>query len=125
MTWDPLEREVEAAVRDLFLKAGWYPVKTDAAMVTRGSGRGRVKRGHIEAGFPDFIYLFALPGLPLALAAVVELKSPTGELRDDQMDMHRLLRDLYRLTPHVVRSADDALHLIQAGLELRRLLKIR
>jgi len=120
---DALERQIEATVRDLFMTAGWKPVKTDAAMVIRGTGRGRVQRGHIEAGFPDCIYVLGLPGLQLSLAAVVELKSATGTLEQDQIDMHQHLKLAYQITTVVIREPQEALHLIAEGRRLRTLIR--
>jgi hypothetical protein len=121
VTWDPLEREIEAAVRDLFITAGWKPVKTDAAMVIRG-GRG-ARRGHIDEGFPDSIYVLGLPGLTLSLAAVVELKTATGTLRDKQIEMHQHLQLVYQITTVIIRDPQEALHLIAEGRRLRSLIR--
>ena len=118
---DFTEREVESAIAELFERAGWKAVKTDAAMVSRGTGR--VQRGHLPLGFPDMTFFLALPGSHLCLAALVEVKTKTGKLRPSQIEMHRTLQDLYGLTPHVIRDAADALNLIQEGQHLTRRLR--
>ncbi|MFC3834772.1 MULTISPECIES: hypothetical protein [Deinococcus] len=105
------EAQVEAAISDLFLRAGWYPVKTDAALVTRGSRR-RVKSGHIPSGFPDMTYLLGLPGTGLCLAALIETKTATGQARDSQVERHAELRDLYGIAAHIVRDPREAAALI-------------
>lgn len=105
------EAQVEALIRDLFLRAGWYPAKTDSGMVTRGTGR-RVQRGHLPIGFPDLTMLHALPGTALCLAALIETKTATGKLRDSQVERHAELRDLYGIQAHVIRSPEQAVHLI-------------
>ena len=104
------EKEIEAAISELFLRHGWYPLKTDAGQVTRG-GRTR-KRGHIETGFPDMTYLLALPGTGLCLAALVETKTEAGKLRPSQIETHDRLRHQYGLAVHVVRDAAEARTLI-------------
>lgn len=112
MTLPPAsEAQTEAAISDLFLRAGFYAVKTDAALVTRGSRR-RVKSGSIPTGFPDMTYLLGLPGTGLCLAAVIETKTATGQLRDSQVERHTELRDLYGITPHLIRDAREAAALI-------------
>lgn len=115
------EAEVEGSLNALFLRYGWYPVKTDAGQVTRG-GRTR-KRGHIESGFPDMTYLLALPGTGLCLAALVETKTEKGKLRPSQVEMHRKLQQQYGLTPHVVRDAAEAMSLIRQARHLVAVLK--
>ncbi|WP_407543801.1 hypothetical protein Q0M94_28375 (plasmid) [Deinococcus radiomollis] len=120
MTGPATERQVEAAVVDLFLRAGWHSVKTDAALVIRGGRR----RGSIQAGFPDRVFLLGLGAEALlTLACVVELKTDSGQLSPDQIDMHNHLRDHYRIHPHVIRSAEQAVHLIRAGQVLQARLK--
>lgn len=119
------EAEIEAAIRDLFLRAGWYPVKTDAALVTRGRASGRVARGHLPLGFPDMTFLRALPGTTLCLAALVETKTATGRLRQSQVERHAELRDLYGLHPHVIRDPQEAVALIREACWLIGLLKER
>ena len=104
------EKEIEAAISELFLRHGWYPLKTDAGQVTRG-GRTR-KRGHIKTGFPDMTYLLALPGTGLCLAALVETKTDAGQLRPSQVETHAKLRRQYGIPVHVVRDAADARTLI-------------
>lgn len=115
------EAQTEAAIRDLFLRAGWFPAKTDAAMVSRG--RSRVQRGHLPLGFPDMTFLLGLPDTDLCLAALVEVKTQSGKLRDTQIEMHRTLRDLYGIRPQVIRDAADALNLIHEGRRLTAKLK--
>lgn len=114
------EREIENSIRDLFLRAGWYPVKSDSGMVARGT-RGRVQRGHLPLGFPDLTMLCALPGTTLCLAALIEVKTLSGRLRDSQVQRHAELRDLYGIHPHVIRDAREAVALIQ---EARRVAAI-
>ncbi|GGJ65195.1 hypothetical protein [Deinococcus aquiradiocola] len=117
------EAMIEAAVCDLFTRAGWYALKTDAAQVTRGARHARPARGTIDVGFPDRVFLLSLPGSPLCLAALVELKTATGRVRASQVARHAELRDRYGLKPQIVRDARQAEHLIHEGLRLRRLLK--
>lgn len=119
------EAEIEAAIRDLLLRAGWYPVKTDAALVTRGRTSGRVPRGHIPLGFPDMTFLYGLPGTIFCLAALVETKTLTGKLRDSQIERHAELRDLYGLHPHILRDPQEAVALTQEARRLAALLKDR
>ena len=120
------EAQIESQVRDLFLRAGWYSdLKTDAAMVIRGQSRGRVKRGSLPLGFPDRVFLLGLPGYSLGLAALVELKTATGETRDSQLLCHDTLRVVYGLAAHIVRTPEEALHLIDEGRRLRTLLKVQ
>ena len=104
------EKEIEDAINALFLRYGWYPLKTDAGQVTRG-GSTR-KRGHIESGFPDMVYLLALPGTALCLAALVETKTEQGKLRPSQVATHAKLRQQYGLAVHIVRDAAEARTLI-------------
>lgn len=104
------EKEIEGAISALFLRYGWYPLKTDAGQVTRG-GRTR-KRGHIETGFPDMTYLLALPGTGLCLAALIETKTEKGKLRPSQVEAHEKLRRQYGLAVHIVRDAAEARTLI-------------
>lgn len=101
------EAQTEAQISNILTRHGWYPVKTDAALVIRGWGR--VPRGHIPQGFPDMTYLLALPGTPLCLAALVETKTVTGTLSDAQRAKHAELRDLYGLHTHVLREPAQAL----------------
>ena len=116
------EAQIESQVRDLFLRAGWYSdLKTDAAMVSRG----RVKQGTLPLGFPDRVFLLGLPGFSLGLAALVELKTATGETKDSQLLCHNTLRVVYGLAAHIVRIPEDALHLIAEGRRLRALLKVQ
>lgn len=105
------EAQIEAQVRDYFLRAGWYPVKTDSAMVIRGT-RGRVSRGHLPIGFPDLTMIRSLPGTDLTLAALIEMKTPTGRIREAQVERHAELRDLYGIPVHVIRDPTQATHLI-------------
>jgi hypothetical protein len=119
MTTAPTERQVEAQVRDLFLRAGWYAdLKTDAALVVRGGRR----RGTIQTGFPDRVMLLGLGG-GLCLAALIELKTDTGRLSTEQVEMHAHLRDAYRIHPHTIRSPQEAVGIIRAGLALKAALK--
>ena len=120
-----IEAQIEAAVCDLFIRAGWYPVKTDAAQITRGAGRGRVQRGTIETGFPDRLFLLGLPGSALGLVALVELKTATGRTRDSQIQKHDELRHLYGLQPQIIRDARQAEFLIREGLRLKVMLKVQ
>lgn len=115
------EREIEGAIRDLFLRAGWYAAKTDAAMVVRG--KGRVARGHLPLGFPDMTFFLGIPRSGLCLAALVEVKTATGKLRDSQEECHQELRDLYGITPHVIRDAAQARTLIAEALRVCAVLK--
>ena len=120
------EAQIEASVCDLFIRNGWYSdLKTDAALVGRGQSRGRVKRGSLPLGFPDRVFLLGLPGLSLGLAALVELKTVTGETRDSQTACHATLHTVYQLTAHIVRTPEDALHLIAEGRRLKGLLKVQ
>lgn len=117
------EAQIGAQVRDLFLQAGWYSdLKTDAALVSRGKGRG--KHGTLPLGFPDRVFLLGLPGFALGLAALVELKTETGERRDSQVTCHSTLEVVYQLRAHIVRSPEDALHLIAEGQRIRTALKV-
>ena len=127
MTLPPAtEAQIEAQVRDLFLRAGWYSdLKTDAALVIRGQSRGQAKRGSLPLGFPDRVFLLGLPGFSLGLAALVELKTATGETRDSQTACHATLQVVYQLTAHIVRTPEDALRLIAEGRRLRGLLRVR
>ena len=115
------EAEIEAALRDLLTRHDWYGVKTDAALVTRGRHSSRLARGSIRTGFPDMTFLHALPGSSLCLAALVEVKTATGQLRPSQVERHAELRDLYGLHTHVVRAPEEALPLIE---EARRLVRV-
>lgn len=113
------EREIENSIRDLFLRAGWYPAKTDSGMVARGTQR----RGHLPSGFPDLTMLRALPGSPLCLAALIEVKTLTGKLLDSQVERHAELRDLYGLHPHIIRDPREAVALIKEAQRLAAILK--
>ena len=104
------EAEIEESIGDLLKLHGWYAVKTDAGQVKRGSSTR--KRGHIETGFPDMTYLLALPGTGLCLAALVETKTDTGQLRPSQVQTHAKLRQQYGLAVHVLRDAAEARTLI-------------
>lgn len=121
----PSESQVEDQVRDLFIRAGWYPLKTDAALVTRGRSRGRVKHGTLPEGFPDRVFLLGLPGFSLGLSVLVELKTATGPIRDSQIACHATLQVVYQLAPHIVRTPEEALPLIAEGRRLRALLKVQ
>lgn len=114
------EAQVESQVRDLFIRAGWYSeLKTDAAMIARGSGR---RRGHIETGFPDRVFLLGC-GLGVCLAAVIELKTDTGRLSPEQVDMHHHLRETYGIHPHLIRTPEDATPILALGRQIRKALK--
>lgn len=89
----------------LFLGAGWYPAKTDAGMVQRGTGS---TRGHLERGFPDLTVLRRLPGTVLCLAVLIEVKTATGELNEHQVEFHERVRTLHGIQPQVVRDVDEA-----------------
>ena len=102
------------------MTAGWYPVKTDAALITRG--RARVS-GHIPSGFPDLIFLRRLPGSSLALAAIVETKTKRGRLRTSQKKLHAELREMYGLTPHIIRDQAEAVALIAESQRLVAILR--
>ncbi|WP_081790813.1 hypothetical protein [Deinococcus phoenicis] len=115
------EAEIEAALRDVLLRGGFYPVKTDAAMINRGS-RGR---GSIRTGFPDLTVLHPLPGTTLCLAALVETKTVTGKLRQSQIERHAELRDLYGLQPLILRDPKEAVALIREARRIAGLLKER
>ncbi|QLG11019.1 VRR-NUC domain-containing protein [Deinococcus sp. D7000] len=120
---DLTEAETEAQISDILIRHGWYPVKTDAALVIRG--RGRVPRSHIPQGFPDMTYLLALPGTPLCLAALVETKTVIGKLSDAQTAKHAELRDLYGIRTHVLREPAQALALVGEGRRVVGLLRDR
>ena len=126
MTLPPAtEAQIETQVRDLFIRAGWYSdLKTDAALVIRGQSRGRA-RGSLPLGFPDRVFLLGLPGFSVGLAALVELKTATGETRDSQIACHATLHTVYQLKAHIVRTPEDALHLIAEGRRLKALLKVQ
>ncbi|AFD27746.1 VRR-NUC domain-containing protein [Deinococcus gobiensis] len=112
------EREIEDSIRALFLQAGWYPVKTEAGMVKRGHG---LKRGHLPPGFPDLTVLRRLPGTPLCLAALIEVKTATGTLEPSQVERHAELRTL-GLSPQIIRDTEAATALIAEGHRLAALL---
>ncbi len=112
------EREIEDSIRALFLQAGWYPVKTEAGMVKRGHGP---KRGHLPPGFPDLTVLRRLPGTPLCLAALIEVKTATGTLEPSQVERHAELRTL-GLSPQIIRDTEAATALIAEGHRLAALL---
>lgn len=114
------EREIENGIRELFLRAGWYPLKTEAGMVARGQ-RGP-KSGHLPNGFPDLTMLCRLPGTPLGLVALIEVKTETGELRPSQVKCHAQLRTC-GLSPQIIRDADEARHLIAEAQRLSGLLR--
>lgn len=116
------EREIENSIRDLFLRAGWYPAKTDSGMVARGT-RARVSRGHLPLGFPDLTMLRALPGSSLCLAALIEVKTLTGKLLDSQVERHAELRELYGIHPHIIRDAREAVSLIKEAHRIAAILK--
>lgn len=118
------EREIENAIRDAFLSAGWHPVKTDAGQITRGQKPGGRARGHIRRGFPDMTFLLGLPGTGLCVAALVEVKTATGKLRPEQVQMHAELRAHYGIEPHVLRSPQEARALIQTGRHLQAALRL-
>ena len=118
------EAQIEAQVIDLFIRNGWYSdLKTDAALVSRGQSRGRIKHGTLPLGFPDRVFLLGLPGFRLGLAALVELKTATGETRESQVACHGTLQVIYNLAPQIIRSPEEALHLIAEGRRLRAVLK--
>ncbi|KQR33141.1 VRR-NUC domain-containing protein [Deinococcus sp. Leaf326] len=114
------EREIEDSIRELFLRAGWYALKTEAGMVARGQ-RG-LRKGHLPNGFPDLTMLCRLPGSPLALAALIEVKTETGELRPSQVKCHGELRAC-GLSPQIIRDADEARGLIAEAQRLSGLLR--
>lgn len=114
------EREIEDSIRTLFLRAGWLPLKTEAGMVSRGRRAGPA-RGHLPPGWPDLTVLRRLPGSPLCLAALIEVKTATGTLEETQVLRHAELRTL-GLTLHVIRDAAEARHLIAEGHRLAALL---
>ena len=114
------EQQIEDSIRELFLRAGWYALKTEAGMVGRG-GQAR-KRGHLPNGFPDLTMLCRLPGSPLGLVALIEVKTETGELRPSQVKCHGELRAC-GLFPQIIRDADEARHLIAEAQRLSGLLR--
>ena len=116
------ERETEDSIRALFLQAGWYPVKTEAGMVSRGT-RGP-RHGHLPAGFPDLTVLRRLPGTPLCLAALIEVKTATGTLEASQEKRHAELR-ASGLSPQIIRDLGAAADLIAEGNGLAGLLRER
>ena len=101
------EAGTEAQISDILQRHGWYPVKTDAALVIRG--RGHVPRCHIPLVSPNMTYMLALP---LCLAALEETKVPTGKLRESQLAKHAELKDLYDTHVHVLRHPVQALALV-------------
>ncbi|WP_288482386.1 hypothetical protein [uncultured Deinococcus sp.] len=112
------ERETEDSIRALFLRAGWYPVKTEAGMVKRGHGP---RRGHLPPGFPDLTVLRRLPGSALCLAALIEVKTDRGELSASRIDRHAELRQ-HGLHPQIIRDSQAATVLIAEGQRLAALL---
>lgn len=121
MTQPATEAETEAAVRDLFLRAGWYPVKTESGMVAKAT-RGRVKRGTLPLGFPDCAYFKGIKGTKLTLAALVELKSPTGVLRLSQLERHAELA-MYGIQVSVVRDVREAQALTEQARRIEAALR--
>lgn len=87
-------------------------------MVKRGHGP---KRGHLPPGFPDLTVLRRLPGTPLCLAALIEVKTETGTLEPSQVERHAELRTL-GLSPQIIRDTEAATALIAEGHRLAALL---
>lgn len=106
------EAEIEAAISELFIRHGWYPVKTDAGMIRRGSSK--FQRGYIRSGFPDMIYLKG-NGAGSCLAVLIETKTATGKLSAAQKERHAELKNLYGIHVHVVRDPAEALAIIQSA----------
>jgi hypothetical protein len=100
------EAQIEAAIRDYLHLSGWLTVKTDAALVVRGSGRP----GVINEGDPD---LRAFRG---NRALHLETKSRTGKLSSEQRIRHLYLAQ-FGITVHVVRSVDDVKRVLEKLLE--------
>lgn len=121
MTLTPSEAQTEAAVRDLFLRSGWYPVKTDSGMVARAT-RGRKTRGTLPIGFPDDAYFKGLAGTRLCLAALLELKSPTGRVRLSQQERHAELA-MYGIQVSVVRDVRECQEVIAQARAIEGALK--
>jgi len=106
-------------VRDLFIRAGWYSdLKTDAALVVRGGKR----HGTIKTGFPDRVFLLGC-GLGVCLAVLIELKTESGRLSDEQRDMHHHLRETYGIHPHLIRTPEEAKQIVALGRQIRKVVK--
>lgn len=102
------ERQIEAQIREMWLRLGYYPVKTDA-------GRSGAR---LPVGFPDGLSFLPVTGTPFALALLVELKTERGGLSEDQLAYHALLR-AHGLTPVTLRDPDEARALAMEGRTLR------
>lgn len=102
------EKQIEAQIRDVWLRLGYYPVKTDA-------GRSGAR---LPVGFPDGLSFLPVIGTPFALAVLVELKTERGQLSDDQVKYHALLR-AHGLTPVTLRDPAEAHALATEGRALR------
>lgn len=102
------EKQIEAQIREMWLRLGYYPVKTDA-----GKSGSR-----LPVGFPDGLSFLPVTGTPFALALLVELKTGRGQLSEDQVAYHALLR-AHGLTPVTLRDPDEARALAMEGRALR------
>lgn len=118
---DASEAQTEAALTDLFLRSGFYPVKTESGMVAKAT-RGRRTRGTLPSGFPDMLYLKGIPGSLLCLAAVIETKSPTGQVRLNQQERHAELA-MYGIQVHVVRDVRQGRELVAQARRIEGALK--
>lgn len=112
------ETQVESQIKALFLRAGWFPVKTEAGMVARGG-----RPGHLPAGYPDLTMLRALPGTDLCLAALIETKTASGRVRASQVKCHADLQAQYGIRAHIVRDPQQAVHLITQARRIVSALK--
>ncbi|AFD25813.1 hypothetical protein DGo_CA1886 [Deinococcus gobiensis I-0] len=82
----------------------------------------RQKHGHLPAGFPDLTVFRRLPGTPLCLAALIEVKTETGTLEPSQVERHAELVT-YGLSPRIIRDAGAAAALIAEGNRVAALLR--
>ncbi|WP_288405690.1 VRR-NUC domain-containing protein [uncultured Deinococcus sp.] len=97
------EAQLQARVRHLLVRFGWYVVETDRASL----GRSR-KRGGVEVGFPD---LLALRGDRFVL---IELKTKDGRVSEEQAALHARFRAL-GIAVHTCRSEEQVLAVIRPG----------
>ncbi|MFC6591694.1 hypothetical protein ACFP81_06490 [Deinococcus lacus] len=122
------EKEVVSACVDRFLLAGWYPVRTEANNIGRGTAlrNGKPRPGALPPGFPDYLFTKGLVGTGLGLVAFVEFKRADGTLTQGQRHQHQLLNQGYGQAVHVVRSLEEAEAVIALGERLEALLgKVR
>ena len=98
----PLEKQVERAIREYLAFKGWLTIKSDSGLVNRKDGKPRQ-----EAGIPDLIALKGDRAIP------IEVKTPRGQLSQAQRRYHQTAVDEYGVRVFVVRCIEDAERLLE------------